>query len=470
MSSVWITTRQDHTPWKWAGVFGVVSLAIGALLLFLPVHWILAMLVVAVLAGWLALHPDQCFWLVIFTIPFNDRVRYLPVSFSPNEVMLIFTLVVVLVHALVQGPPTRLRTRLDGWIVVLSLMFFLAGVFSESPRGFLGTLKFMEAVAMYYMTVYLIRSKRITRARTLRVILLTAVFQAALGVLQSLTGHFGANFMSNRGYLGYLGLGSSMVWHGKGTMWQFNTLGNYLTANLLLFIPLYWAWARHNRRGAATGLLLLWGLIVTYSRGSLLGLMAGVFYILWQIPANRKRAALATATVLLLVVLPTAWFFAHSAYVETVSYNERLKVWQVPMAAIHSSSRAFWLGSGLNSYEIVAWPYIPGNVPMHYYYNWFAHNFYLLTMVEMGLVGTVIFMLFLGWLLADSWRQYRASSRRLDFNRVYGLSVGAAVVSIFFVSIFDHAYGSTYFKVFLFLLLGLLYVHPVLQPRTRHEI
>lgn len=465
-----LTTTWQESQWKWAGVFGAVSLAIGALLLFLPVHWILALVIGMAAAGWLALNPDKFFWLVIFTIPFNERVRYLPVSFSPNEIMLVFTLAVVLMHALLRGRPVSLKTRLDGWILVLSGLFLLAGIFSESPRGFLGSLKFLEAVGMYYMTVYLIRSKHITRAQALKVLLLTAAFQAGLGVLQSLTGKFGANFMSNRGYLGYLGLGSSMVWHGKGTMWEFNTLGNYLTANLLLFIPLYWYLARRRKWGAAIGFLLLWGLIITYSRGSLLGFIAGLFYILWQIPADRKRAALITAGVSLFAVLPAVWYFAHSSYVETVGFDDRLKIWQVPLAAIHSSTRAFWLGSGLNSYEIVAWPYIPANVPMHYYYHWFAHNFYLLTMVEMGLAGTTVVMLFLLWLLGDSWRMYRASARRIDLNRAYSLAVGAAVVSIFFVSIFDHSYGSTYFKVFLFLLLGLLYVHPVSQPRGRHEI
>lgn len=464
-----LTQHQPTTDRKWAGVFALVSLAIGASLLFLPVHIVIALLIGMVITGYLVLNPDKCFWLVIFTIPFNERIRALPISFSPNDLLLLFCAGVVMLHIIFKSQAVNFRTKLDGWILALTGLFFLAGLFSESSRGLLGFFKFFEAVVIYYLTVYFVRTRQVSRAQILKLLIATAAFQAALGILQSLTGGFGATFLSNRGYLGYLGLGSSVVWHGKGTMEEFNTLGNYLTANVLLFLPLYWFIFRKKKWGAALGALLMLGLVVTYSRGSLLGLFAGLLYILWQIPQDRKRAALVTTAFVVFLVLPGVWFFANSPYVETVALDDRLRIWQVPIAAITSSSKAFWLGSGLNSYEIVAWPYIPANIPMQFYYHWFAHNFYLLTMVEIGLLGSLVFFGFLGWLLLNTWKKYRDSDRKADFNRIYSLSLGAALVSVFFVSIFDHSYGSPYFRIFLFLLLGLLYVHPVKLPRQRHQ-
>lgn len=440
--------------WRWAGIFLLVSALLGFASLFVPAYWIMAVLIGAVALGYLALNPDKSFILTIFTIPFVDRVRVLPISFSLNELVLLFTVLVCLGHMVLRSQKVSFRTGLDGWIFVLTITFFLAGFFSESDTGLLGASKVFEAFIMYYMTVYLLRTKQITRSLVLKVVLATALSQAALGTFQSLTG-IGSDFQSARGYLGYLGLGSNTVWHGRGTTWHFNSLGNYLATNVAAFLPLYVFCVKRKKQALWIAFILLMGIITTYSRGSLLGLSAASLFFLGVSQRTFKRSLIFMLAFVCFAILPSVMTLSSTSYVETVGYNERLIIWQVPIAAITSSAKSFWLGSGLNSYAVVAWPFIPAWVPPDQFRNWFAHNFYLLTVLEMGVIGACVLFSFMLFIWIDTWRKFK---RWHGLYGIYSLSISTAMVTIFFVSIFDHTFGSPHFKVFLFLLLGLLYV------------
>jgi hypothetical protein len=446
--------RYSSGNWRWAGIFLLVSALLGAALFVVPVHWIIIGLIGLTTLSYLALNPDKVFYLVIFTIPFTDRVRVLPVSFSLNELVILFCTLVCIGHMVIREQKVNFRTSLDLWVAVLCLMYFLAGFFSESDTGLLGFSKIFEGFIMYYMTVYLLQTRQITRAKVLKMLLLTALSQAALGAFQSFTG-IGSDFQSNRGYLGYLGLGSSVVWHGRGTTWHFNTLGNYLATNYAVFLPLYVFCVKDKKRALLWAGIIFLGIITTYSRGSLLGLSAATIYFLGVSQKNIKRSLIFVLMFILFVILPAVWTFGNSSYVETVSYNDRLTIWQVPLAAITSSTKALWLGSGLNSYAVVAWPFIPAWVPPDQYRNWFAHNFYLLTVIEVGLVGAAILFGFLMYICIDTLRKFKRSH---GFRRAYSLSLSTAMIAVFFVSIFDHTFASPHFKIFIFLLLGLLYV------------
>ncbi len=453
LSSSTLTVLPEN---RWIGAFVVLPVLLGFLIWLVPVHYLLVLMIITAVAIYLALYPDKCFYLFIFTIPFTERIRVLPISFSLNDLMLFFCAAITLGHMVLKGEFVNLKTKLDPGLLALTILFFLAGIFSESARGSLAFLKFFEAVVAYYLMVYLLRTRYVTRSTILKTMLATVLFQATLGIAQSFTGKLGAEFMSNRGYLGYLGLGTSTVWHGKGTMNHFNTLGYFLTISFLFYVPLALFVIRKKTWAYLAGGILLLGIITTYSRGSLLELVTGILFFLAITQPSIKKALWIMAGVAL-VVLPFVLFFGNSSYMDTLSFNERLMVWQVPLTAITQNAKTLWLGNGLNSYEVVAWPYIPANVPLSDYHNWFAHNYYLLAVLEMGLVGAAVLFSFLIYLWRDTWRSYKSSH---GYKAVISLSLCVSIFSIFFASIFDHTYGSPYFQIYLFLLLGLLYVRP----------
>lgn len=440
---------------QWAGIFLLTATLLGVSLMMVPAHWVLILMVSLAAVAWLALNPDKLFYLVIFTIPFAERIRVLPFSFSVNDLMILFCVGVAVLDRLMRDRQSvSLRTPLDGWLAMLVGVFFLAGMFSEAGNGLQAFLKFFEAVMIFYLVVYFVRTRQVTRAQILKALLWTAVFQAALGIFQSWTG-VGADFSSTRGYLGYLGLGSSVVWHGKGTTYHFNMLGNYLVTNLLVLMPVFLFCVRDKRKALLWCGIILLGILTTYSRGSLLGLAAGVIYFLVVSQRNLLKSLGWVTAFVVLCLLPLAWLMLNTSYVETISFDDRLRIWQVPIAAITSSDKAFWLGSGLNAYNVVAWAYLPAYVMPQDYDNWFAHNFYLLTALEMGILGAIAFFGFMGYLWWDGLLKAR---RGHGWQAAYGMAISVSMVSIFFVSIFDHTLATPYAKILLFLLLGLLYV------------
>jgi hypothetical protein len=451
----------QKSPQMWAAIFLGTAVILGLLQFVVPVYWIIVGLIALAILAYLSFRPAMIYYLVLWTLPLTDRVRVLPISFSLNELILLYCVVVWIIQMIISKKRVDFRTGMEGWIVVLSLLFFMAGAFSVSDTGLLGFSKVFESFITFYMTIYFLKTNQITRAGVLRVLLLTALGQAALGVFQSVTS-IGSDFQSSRGYLGYLGIGSNMVWHGRGTMWHFNTLGNFLATMYALYLPLYIFCFKQKKKALILGALLLLGIITTYSRGSLLGIAAGTIYFLAVSQKDVRRSILFVAIFVGMVIWPAFSFFGNTPYAETVSYNDRLIIWQVPLAAITLSAKTLWLGSGLNSYADVAWPFIPSWVPQDQFRNWFAHNFYLLTVQEMGLIGAGILFSFLAFLCVDGYRKFRNCH---GFERMFGLSLSTGVVTIFFVSIFDHTFGSPHFKVFIFVLLGLLYAKRDFIPK-----
>lgn len=442
------------TDRRWVGLFLLIPALLGLITLKIPVYFVMAGLLGLVILAYLFLNPDKTFYLTIFSIPFTERIRVLPISFTVNELMILFTAIVCLFHIIARGHRLSLKTALDPWMAVLFCLFFMTGFFSVSDTGILGFFKIFEAFLFYYMSIYLMRTQQVTRSDILRALIVTAVFQGLLGTFQSVTGMW-ADFQSERGYLGHLGLGSNHVWHGHGTTGHFNTLGNFLVITLMMLVSLYFRDIKRKKTALIWGGAILLGIITTYSRGSILGLIAGAIFYLAVSQPNLKRSLMMVAAFILFAILPLAYMLTNSSYVETVKYDERLMIWQVPIAAITSSAKAFWFGSGLNSYSTVAWPFIPASIAETEYHNWFAHNFYLLMVVENGIIGATILFTFLVYLWIYAWIQYKRSH---GGQKTYSIIVASSMVSLFFVSIFDHTFALPHYKVFIFLLLSLLYV------------
>lgn len=437
-----------------AAIILTVFILSSLMLVITPLNFFIAIVAFAVFTFFL-IKPNFCYYLLIFTIPFTERLRVLPVSFSLNDVMVFLCFTSVIINILFKKEQINLKTSIDKWIIVLLILFFYAGLTSVNSNGILTSFKFLEAVIAFYLTVYFVRSKQVKISKIIKIVIFSALFQASLGILQSLTGQFGAFFRSPRGYLGYLGLGSNMVWHGVGTMGQFNTLGNYLVFILLFFIPINFYLIKKKTAGRLILFALLLGVITTYSRGSLLGLISGCLYFFMLKTNSSKLNKYLMVALFVMLVLFAAIYLKNTDYIQTVDLAGRENIWQYAIASITSSPRFLLIGAGLNSYFDVVSPYFPGNVPVGSYSLWFAHNLYLLSVQEMGIIGAAIYFSFFITMLVTVTKRF--SSARFNLNRKLNLSVGLILVALFFVSLFDHSYSLTPFKIMLFIFLGLVY-------------
>jgi len=191
-------------------------------------------------------------------------------------------------------------------------------------------------------------------------------------------------------------------------------------------------------------ILLLLALFLSYARGAWLALFAGIF-VSWLI--RKKRIVIAYVTLIMLVIAALFWMkaddryldFAHdynttiwhsnfrehlaaTYYGKDVSTEERFYRWIAGLRMINDN----WLtGYGPNSfynnyksYTIPAFKTWVSDNPEHST----VHNYFLLTAVEQGIPGLLLFILLAGCLLYYSQYLYHRISD--DFYKRVTMTMG----------------------------------------------
>lgn len=422
----------------------ILAILTGGLILFIPIHKLLLLFVVFLIFIFFILNPIICFYLMIFTIPYVERLRILPISFSANDICILLCFISVCFQIFVSGKLPNLKTKIDKWNFFLVLLFFIEGLTSISDTGLLASFKFFEAIIIFYLTIYFIRTNQLKISSVIKILIFTALWQGFYGVFQSLTG-IGTTFQNPRGLLGYIGIGSKMVKQACGTMGHFNAFGVFMLTIFLFVFPFKNIFK--NKKYCNFVLIVLFlGIYFSYSRNCLIGLFLCTLYYLFITLKN--KGTFLCCTILMSGFIGILYkFLSNTDYINTIS--SRAEIRNAVIASIVSSPRNLWFGAGLNSYEQSVYAYLPQNNVL-----WFAHNFYLATAQEMGIVGFVVFFAFLIYVLKDT---YQNLVNGYGMRRALNFGATLCVFSIFAIGFFDHAYSSTYAKVLLFTLLGLVY-------------
>ena len=178
-----------------------------------------------------------------------------------------------------------------------------------------------------------------------------------------------------------------------------NHLGIMLIVPLLILAPVYLRLARgHRLRLPLVGLLafLLIAELATLSRSGLLGL--GVGALVLAVPYRRYLASWALALLLALVALPVGYeLYRRRDFFDAVI---RSRLSGGKGAAAHLDVYSFvpdvlqshpFFGLGYNNFSVY-YEFVTGKS------NWGPHSYYVALLVEGGLVGTALFLVFLGYL------------------------------------------------------------------------
>jgi O-Antigen ligase len=243
-----------------------------------------------------------------------------------------------------------------------------------------------------------------------------------------------------------------------------NHLGIMLLVPLLALAPVYFRLEPgHRLRVPLAALLafLLLVLIATLSRSALLGLAVGVLILAG--PFRRQILSRATLVPLALVgAILAVVVLRRSDFFETV-IRSRLQTGNRATSAhfgvydfipdVLASNPLF--GLGLNGFSVY-YEFVTGKT------NWGPHSFYVALLVETGLVGTVLFGLFLRYLFV----KLRAG-RRLPSVRVQPLAWGltAALAGTMAANLFYLTMQFYYFYVFAAFALALPGVFARASPR-----
>jgi putative inorganic carbon (hco3(-)) transporter len=198
---------------------------------------------------------------------------------------------------------------------------------------------------------------------------------------------------------------------------------NRLAMSLLLVVPLALGFATRRGAlwvrlaGALAGGLALAAMVVTYSRGSLLGLVAaGVAWV--AIDRRAKALALCAVVVGALLAFAPSSFWRRTGTVvdfqEDASARGRVDAWKVTSNISRARPLA---GTGFNSFK-AAWPLYaePGM-----YRAYAAHNVFLQVIAENGWPGLLLFLIAVGGAVGGAL----ASARRADGGSSRALGAAA---------------------------------------------
>jgi hypothetical protein len=328
------------------------------------------------------------------------------------------------------------RFTRTAWIVfaylVAFLLVYLVGYFNlDTSQGVAqfgkGMVKFVIHFLFLFLGVsYLARRSQRFYWQTLGVFAAGMVVNSVYGVFQLLAARSGSN-LDNAVLSPITGGASSIniygavqganVYRPNALTGDPNHLGIMLVVPLLVLTPLYLRLERGHRLKVPLALTLAFLLLVelaTLSRSGVLGL--GVGALILALPYRRKlwtRELLAplgaVAAVLAVVVLTRLHYF------ETIirsrfktggsTTSAHFGVYDFIPQILHSHPL---FGLGLNNFSVY-YQLVTGKS------NWGPHSFYVALLVETGLVGTIVFAVFLLYLFV-----------RLHVARALGRALAAA--------------------------------------------
>lgn len=433
-------------------IFIFLAFVCGALILFVPVHYLLFAFLFLVIIFFLLVNPVYCYYAAVFSIPLvSPNIYYVHLQ----DVLILTCLAgTFLISRNNQLPKISFKTVLNKWIIAILILFIIKGLTAfDFERGILYLGRFIEAVILFYLTVYFIRTKKVKILTIVKILILTSLFQAGLGIIQSLSGKFGVQeYCTNRGYFGYLGLGPTTVYSGRGTFWHFAPFGHYMATILLFFLPIYHHCFKNKTIGKILVLILFMGVVFSYSRGAMASFILCYVYYLFLITQDKKAFFKKIALLMMILVPYAVYLLTNHNYIATLSL--RNPIWNIHFAYLKNNPLDLWFGTGFESRFYGYFRYVPGNIPIEKYLNFNAHNLLLNFVEELGILGAVIYFSFLIKIFVDTFKRINKGPK---LQRTLNLSLNLCFLMMFLGGINDHVYHNSYMLIFLMLLIGIVY-------------
>jgi O-antigen ligase len=343
------------------------------------------------------------------------------------------TVLFLLAYALTsRGPVPRTTAIVLGFFAAFLLVYLLGFFNLDSKQALDQFTKGMVKFVLHFLFLaagvsYLVQRGRGFYLRALGWFSAGLVANCVYGVLQLLAARAGHNL--DKTVLSpltggasainvYGSVGGSSVYRPNALTGDPNHLAVMLDVPLLVLLPFYLRLERGHRLkrplAVALGFMLIL-LLATLSRSGALGL--GVGLLVLAVPYRRYLrtrallAPLAGVALVLAYVLYTRWHFFSvvlRSRVQTggASSSAHFAVYDFIPQIVHSHPL---LGLGLNTFSVY-YEFVTGKS------NWGPHSFWVALIVESGLVGLLLFVVFLRYVYVRL-RAARVLGRALDAAR-----------------------------------------------------
>ncbi len=340
-------------------------------------------------------------------------------------------LVLVMVSAAVVLKSKRLQTQLKKPFNLTALVFILVGLFVSLVRGNTGRTEWLFGIKTDYAMIAAfwigqLASNLGLRRWLLRILMGSSTLVALLAIAQEWV--IAPSFL---GRLGYNSQTIAPIQHidpSVSTLRAFSTLGGPNQLGAFLILPLCYLAAAMTKKlrpwHIPVGLVLLLGLITSYSRSAWLGAIFGVGVTL-LISLSRKQIARLTPAAAVAVVLVAILALGplhrrlepvlnHNGTTTLSSNAERAGAEQSGLKAIFQNPLGLGLGTA-------------GPASFHSDKPLITENYYLQLGVETGLLGLIAF---LAWQVL-TLKEFLHFKSRAVARAWAGAIVGIGVVNLF---------------------------------------
>ena len=222
-----------------------------------------------------------------------------------------------------------------------------------------------------------------------------------------------------------------------------NHLGVMLCVPLLLLLPVWLSATRGRRRLGALLVFLFVVQVLTLSRSGALGDVVGLL-VLSPLLARRLPSARSLVLVLAPLVAGAVALYVSSPFVRTVirartdvggrGTNTHFEFYRLVSPALDPHPL---FGMGFNTFAVF-YEFLTGQS------NYGPHSFWVATLVETGIVGLTVYLVYGAWLVACALlmaRSEQARARVLGYGWLAAMA-GTAAANLFYLTMqFDYFYG-----------------------------
>lgn len=422
----------------------------GGLILFFPIQYLIFALIGLIILLILLLNPKVCFYLSVFSMPLAqiELFRIAGHMVNPYNLILHICMAAIFLNFLTKKN-LDLSTKLDKWFIVLSLFFIFAGLNSpDSSAGMSIVTRYLKAIVLFYMTVYMFRTKQIKLSTTLKIMLTSALIQVFLVICPNINQYFVHETLSPRGYLGLIGIGPLLVHQAKGTFAMFSDFGYYLDVIIFLMFPMFRSIYKNKLLGNIIIAFLFLGVFVSYSRGALFAFILSYFYYTFLIAEDKIIFIKERLWLIISSIFLGLGFVFKTAFVNTL--NPRDDIWEIHLSYMKDHIDKLWLGNGLGSFFSVFPMYLPGNVPLKKLGMFYPHNYYIFLIEELGIFGGILFICFWIYLFIDSFKK---TFKNKLIPKNLNVSLNITILILFLAGMYDQSfYHPHLFMVVIFIL------------------
>jgi len=477
LTAVWPYHRQLLLSFFIFLVTGVLAIIMQEpLLMLIPFAWILF----PVVFRYVVTQTEQLYWLLLILLPLSTELNITPqlgLDFPDELILLLLTgmVFVKLIHQPKWFPNSLLTHPLFGVLIIYLLWILITCVYAVEP---VLSVKYLLAKTWYIIPFVVLPQVILNSQSRIQKMAVCLLVPMLLVVVQTLVRHAFYGFTFENIF--------------KTLAPFFRNHVNY-SSMLVCLLPMAWCvWkltpVNHAQRKWIQFAMIigLAGLLFAYSRGAWIALLAGIAGG-WVI--RKKMMGTLVVLAVLGVIISTTWLVTDKNYMHfapdhdhTVFHTDFGKhmLATVEMKDVSTAERFYrWIagarmladkpvtGFGPNAFYLHYRPYTVNrfetwvsNNPEHST----VHNYFILTALEQGVIGLVLFCtLYFGMLLHTQRLYHQLQSR---FYKTVALTVGIILIMIGVINCMSDMIETDKIGSLFWLCLGMIVL---LREKSREE-